>query len=160
MKGWLIDLNIWLTLHLIGVLLAVGNIVTAAFWKVRADTSGNPAVIHYATRNVMLADYVFTIPGLILIVVSGGIMAERAGYPLSGFNWLTLSLVLFAITGIIWGVMLIPLQRKMIRISAECLTAGTVSQEYRDASRAWAIYGTIATLLPIAILYLMVMKGF
>lgn len=153
-------MNIWLTLHLVGVLLAVGNIVTAAFWKVRADLSGNPAVIHYGARNVMLADYVFTIPGLILIVVSGGIMAEQAGFPLSGFNWLTLSLLLFAITGVIWGIILIPLQRKMIQISAECLTEGKVSKAYRDASRTWAIYGTIATLLPITILYLMVMKGF
>ncbi|RIX51670.1 DUF2269 family protein [Paenibacillus nanensis] len=153
-------MNGWLLVHLVGVLLAVGNIVTAAFWKIRADQSGNPAVINAAARNVMLADYAFTIPGLVLIVVSGSIMAERAGMSLSGLNWLTLSLVLFAITGIIWGAALIPLQRRMIRISEECMAEGTISKSYREASRSWAICGTIATLLPIVILYLMVMKGF
>lgn len=54
-------MNIWLTLHLIGVVLFVGNIVTAAFWKVRADLSKNPVVIHSTVKNVMLADYVFTL---------------------------------------------------------------------------------------------------
>ncbi|MCR2805866.1 DUF2269 domain-containing protein [Paenibacillus soyae] len=151
-------MNGWLWLHLLGVLLAVGNIVTAAFWKVQADRSGQPAVAHAAARNVMLADYAFTIPGLILIVVSGSMMAERAGMSLTGLNWLTLSLVLFAISGIIWGIFLIPLQRRMIRLSAECVAEGRLSQAYRAASRSWAIYGTIATLLPIVILYLMVMQ--
>ncbi|MEK3884583.1 DUF2269 family protein [Paenibacillus sp. PL2-23] len=153
-------MNGWLLMHLLGVLLAVGNIVTAAFWKVRLDQSGHPAVVHAAARNVMLADYVFTIPGLVMIVVSGSIMAEQAGMSWTGFNWLTLSLVLFAVTGIIWGVLLIPLQRRMIRLSEESIAAGSLSAAYRAASRSWMIYGTVATLLPIAILYLMVMKGF
>lgn len=153
-------MSIWLLLHLLGALLAVGNMITAAFWKIRADRTGNPVIIHGAARNVMLADYVFTIPGLVLLVVSGGVMAERAGIPLSGFNWLTLSLILFAVSGIIWGAVLLPAQRRMIKHSAECLASDSMSEAYRAASRTWAVYGVAATLLPIAILYLMVMKGF
>ncbi|MBW5446115.1 DUF2269 family protein [Cohnella sp. CFH 77786] len=153
-------MNLWLMLHLTGVVLAIGNIVTAAFWKIRADLTKNPEVIHNAAKNVMLADYAFTIPGLALIILSGSVMAAHAGIPLSGFNWLTLSLVLLAVTGIIWAAILIPLQRRMIRISAQCIVSGTISKAYRDASRAWAVFGTAATLLPLVILFLMVMKGF
>lgn len=153
-------MNVWLTLHLIGVVLSVGNIVTAAFWKVRADLTKKPAEIHRAAQSVMLADYLFTIPGLALIIVSGSIMAVDAGIPLSGLNWLTLSLILFASTGIIWAAILIPLQRRMIRYSAECIESGNISKAYRDAARSWAVFGIAATLLPIAILYFMVMKGF
>lgn len=150
----------WLALHLIGVVLMVGNIATAAFWKVRADLTGNPVVIHQAARNVMAADYVFTIPGLALILISGIVMAERSGASLSGLNWLTLSLILLAVTGLIWLGLLIPLQRKMIRSSARSADTGTIAEDYRRASRQWAIYGIAATFLPIVILYLMVMKGF
>lgn len=153
-------MSIWLVLHLIGVLLMVGNIVTAAFWKIRADLTGNPVVIYPAAKNVMLADYVFTIPGLVLIVISGAVMAEGIGVSWMGLNWLTLSLLLFAITGAIWLAVLLPLQRQMIRISAACVESGAVSTEYRIASRRWAVYGVAATLLPVVILYLMVMKGF
>lgn len=116
----MITMNLWLTLHLIGVVIFVGNIITAAFWKVRADLTKNSVEIHSAVKNVMLADYIFTIPGLVLIIVSGSIMAARAGMPMSGFNWLMLSLILLAVTGIIWAVILIPLQLKMIRYSAQC----------------------------------------
>jgi uncharacterized membrane protein len=54
-------MNVWLTLHLIGVVIFVGNIVTAAFWKVRADLLKNPSIIHSTVKNVMLSDYVFTL---------------------------------------------------------------------------------------------------
>lgn len=153
-------MNLWLTLHVIGVVLAVGNIITAAFWKVRADWTENPVIIHQAVRNVMVADYAFTLPGILLIAVSGGVMAERGGIPLSALNWLTLSLILFAASGILWAAVLIPLQRRMIRASAACLESGTISAAYRSASRSWAVFGTVATLLPIAILYLMISKAF
>lgn len=153
-------MSLWLVLHLLGVLLMVGNIVTAAFWKIRADLTGNPGVIHHTVKNIMTADYFFTIPGLVLIIISGCTMAGRSGASFSGWNWLTLSLILLAVTGFIWLAVLIPLQLKMIRFSAACVEEGAVSAEYRVASRRWAIFGIAATLLPIVILYLMVMKGF
>jgi uncharacterized membrane protein len=153
-------MNVWLTLHLIGVLLMVGNIITAAFWKMRADLTRNPLVIHHAAKNVMIADYLFTIPGLVLIIISGAVMAGKFSDSLLGLSWLTLSLILFAITGFIWLAILIPLQFRMIRFSADSVKTGAVSAEYRRASRQWAIYGIAATFLPIVILYLMVMKGF
>jgi uncharacterized membrane protein len=109
-------MNGYLMLHLLGAILFVGNIVTAAFWKTMADRSGQPAVMRQAARNVMLADWVFTVPGLALLIVSGSIMAAKGGYSLSGLNWLTLSLALFAVTAIIWLAFLIPLQRSMVRL--------------------------------------------
>lgn len=153
-------MNIWLTLHLIGVVLFVGNIVTAAFWKTRADLSKDPIVIHGTVKNVMLADFVFTLPGLLFIIVSGVVMAVQEELPMSGLNWLTLSLILLAFTGIIWLVILIPLQRGMIREIAKCIESRSVSIAYKQASRNWAIFGIASTLLPIVILYLMISKGF
>lgn len=153
-------MSLWLTLHLIGVVVFVGNIVTAAFWKVRADLSNKPEHIAAAVRNVMLADYVFTLPGLALIMASGIVMAVTADWPMSGLNWLTLSLILFAVTGIVWLAVLIPLQRSMIRCSQSDCEAGSVSRAYRLVSRRWAVFGIVATLLPVIIMYLMVTRSF
>ncbi|MFC5471110.1 DUF2269 family protein [Cohnella suwonensis] len=153
-------MNVWLTLHVIGVVLFLGNIVTAAFWKIRADATKDAAVVHQAVKNVMLADYVFTLPGLVLLIASGNAMAVKADLPMSGLNWLTASLVLFAITGVIWIAFLLPLQRAMIRHSAASLASGTLSQAYKNASRNWAIFGIAATLIPIVILYFMISQDF
>jgi uncharacterized membrane protein len=147
-----------LFLHIVGVVLFLGNIVTAAFWKVKADVNKNPTIIHQTAKNVMLADYFFTIPGLILIIVSGNLMAVQAGYSMSEYNWFTLSMFLFLITGLIWGIILIPIQRKMIKFSAESVELGKVTDSYRRASMYWAIFGIIATLIPVGILYVMITK--
>lgn len=152
-------MNIWLFVHVLGAILFVGNIVTAAFWKIRADFSGNPDVVYHGVRNVMLADYVFTLPGLIMIIVSGNVMAVQAGYSMSVFSWLTLSQFLFALTGVVWVLVLIPLQRKMIRLGREAVQTGTVPESYRRVSLYWAVFGTAATVLPVLILYLMVFKN-
>lgn len=153
-------MHLYLLLHVVGVVLFLGNIVTAAFWKVRADLQGNPAVIHQTVKNVMLADWVFTLPGLALIIVSGGLMAAEAGYALSGTDWLTVSLVLFGATGVIWLAVLLPMQRAMIRHSAAALADGTIPEAYRQASRRWNVFGVAATLIPVVILYLMVFKPY
>lgn len=147
-----------LFLHLLGVVILVGNILTAAFWKIRADVKGDAALMHSAAKNVMLADFLFTIPGSVLIIVTGNLMAVKAGYSLSGFSWISLSQGLFILTGIIWAALLLPLQRSMIRHSAEALKTGFIPQAYRKASLNWATFGTTATLLPVVILYLMIAK--
>jgi uncharacterized membrane protein len=99
-------------------------------------------------------------PGLVIIIVSGIVMAIQAKMPQSGLNWLTLSLILFAVTGVIWLVGLIPLQRGMIRHRAQCIESGIISKDCQRVSRYWAFFGIAATLLPIVILYLMVTKSF
>lgn len=147
-------------IHVCGAILLIGNIMTAAFWKMRADRSCHPAIIHSAAKGVMTADLLFTLPGIALLIISGFAMSAIGGYSFGEFHWLTLSLVLFILTGIIWVFLLLPLQRKMIRLSAEGLTSGTIPAGYRRASLYWNIYGTIAVLLPIAILYLMISKVF
>lgn len=151
-------MSVWLVLHIFGAILLVGNIVTAAFWKVRADLEGKPEVMHSAAKGVMKADYFFTLPGLVLVVGSGVAMAAASSYVLTKINWLTLSILLFAVTGLVWGLILLPLQRRMIRGSEEAVRTGVVPAAYHRASRQWAVFGTLATLLPVIILYLMVAK--
>jgi uncharacterized membrane protein len=148
-----------LFVHIAGVVLFLGNISVTAFWKMRADQTRHRDFIHRTAKNVMLADFVFTIPGLLLIIISGVWMAVQAGYLVSGFNWLTLSLILFALTGILWAGVLLPLQRKMIHLSAPTAENEFNIESYRQASRHWMIFGTLATLLPVLILYLMISKG-
>ena len=147
-------------MHILGTMLLVGNIVTAAFWNWRAYGTKNPAIIRHAAKTVMLADFVFTLPGVLLIAVSGSLMAERTGGLAAGFNWLTLSLLLFGLAGAIWLGVLLPLQRGLVRHSARIPETGELPREFRRAFAGWNVFGTAATLLPVIVLYLMVDKPF
>lgn len=153
-------MTLWLFMHIAGCVLFLGNIITAAFWKVRADLKGDPAEIHNTVKNVMLADMIFTLPGLLLIIISGVVMAVQAGYGMGGMSWLIASLILFGVTGILWVGFLIPLQKGMIRHSMQSIRDGVISAGYKRVSAYWAVGGTIATLLPLVILYFMVSKPF
>src|SRR3989304_6672889 len=74
-------------LHLLGVIVFVGNIVTAALWKARADASGDLHAIAYAQRGVMFADYVFTAPGAALILVTGLWLADLSDRSILQTGW-------------------------------------------------------------------------
>lgn len=150
---------IWLKFaHVLGVVLFVGNIVTAALWKTRADRSGDLATVAFAQRTVALADRVFTVPGLLLLLIGGYGMAARRPWPLHGIRWLEWGQGLFWLTALIWIIVLIPTQRRLISVSEAGRKAGSLPPEFARLSTRWAMWGGIATLLPIIALLLMVIK--
>ncbi len=153
-------MSLLLFLHVLGAVLFLGNIIITAFWKVMADTSGDLNLIYIASQKVLIADYIFTIPGLILLIVTGNVMAYSLGYPMSGWNWVSVSNWLFIVTGIIWCAVLLPLQFRMVRSSKESLLQGSLNESYVKAYRHWILFGSLATLIPVYILYVMTVKPF
>jgi len=147
-------------LHLLGVILFVGNIVTAALWKVRADASGDLRAIAYAQRGVMFADYVFTAPGAALILVTGLWMASLSDRNILQTGWLLTALVLLVVTLLIWLFELLPVQRRLIRVADEAVRNGQLDPVFKGLSLRWTIFGMLATLLPLVNVYLMVFKPF
>jgi uncharacterized membrane protein len=149
----------WLMfLHVFGVVLFVGNIITAAFWKTRADRSGDLATVAFAQRTVALADWAFTLPGVLLILIGGYGMAAKRPWPLHGVRWLEWGQGLFWLTALIWLIVLVPTQRRLVAASEEGRKAGSLPPEFARLSKRWAMWGGIATLLPIIVLLLMVTK--
>ena len=153
-------LQLLLALHILAAVVFVGNIITAAFWKTRADRSGNLETIAITARSLLQADYVFTAPGIVVLLATGIGMVGLSAGSWARFQepWLGGSFVLLIITGIIWLAVLLPQLRRMVRLAQEGADAGVLSPEYRRASRIWSMFGGIATLLPILILFLMVFK--
>ena len=147
----------WLVVHVVGVVLFLGNIVVTAVWKMLADRTRAPAVVAYAQRLVTVTDLAFTAPGAVLIAVSGPILAEDLG-GVGGPAWLTLGFGLFVASGVIWVAALIPIQVAQARMARRFRNEAVVPPGYWRLANLWAVFGTIATLLPLANLYLMVAK--
>jgi uncharacterized membrane protein len=59
---------------------------------------------------------------------------------------------------VIWIAILIPTQVVQARQARAFAAGGPIPETYWRHSRRWAIWGTIATLLPLANLYVMVFK--
>jgi|GEM_PF-2950501 len=145
-----------LLLHILSAIIFVGNILTAAFWKFRAERTKERIYIHRTVKDIQSADYFFTIPSVIFLVLSGMLLSSHFGFSFSELNWLSISFLLFIITVIIYFSGMIPLQLRMIRYSENEHTF----QKYLETSKMWNLIGTIEILIPLMILYLMVVKPF
>ena len=151
-------MRILLAIHILAAVIFVGNIITAAFWKIRADKSGNLEAMAITSRSLQLADLAFTMPGILALLVTGIWMVGITGWQRFQEPWLGISLVLLILTATISAAGLAPLQKRMGRLAAEQAAAGQPDPDYRRASRTWSMLGGVATLLPVVILVLMVFK--
>ena len=143
--------------HLAGVVIFLGNIIVTAIWKAMADRTGEPRIIAYAQRLVTITDWIFTAGGIVLILLGAYGMVLTAKLDLTQ-SWLALGQSLFVASGVIWAAILIPTQIAQAR-QARAFAAGVpIPDTYWRHSRRWLIWGIIATLLPLANLYVMVFK--
>jgi hypothetical protein len=55
--------------HIFGVVVFLGNIIVTGVWRVLADRTGEPRSIAYAQHLVTLTDWVFTLGGVVLILI-------------------------------------------------------------------------------------------
>ncbi len=153
-------MRILIFIHILGAVLFLGNIITAAFWKIVAEYRRDLQGIYNTARNVMVADFVFTLPGIVMLLVTGHILMVRMGLSLTRLSWVSVAYGIFIFSAILWTGILLPSQRKMIRQAKESIATGQLTAGYQRASMIWNVFGTVATLLPIVVLYLMVVKPF
>jgi len=146
------------SLHVISVVLFLGNIITGVFWKAHADRTGDLRARAQALDGIIKSDSWFTVPGVLLIIATGVALALIGNLPLLRTFWIVWSLVLFGISGLAFAFMVGPLQKKLLA-NAQAGLAGNWNQaEYEALSRSWALWGLVATAAPLVALFLMVMK--
>ena len=147
------------TLHIIAVVMFLGNITTGIFWKDHADRTRDPRLIAHVIEGIIMSDRWFTIPGVLLIVIAGITAAIVGGHPLLRTGWILWPIILFSISGLAFGRWVAPLQRQMASLMKAGAENGTPDwATYERLSRAWAISGAAALLAPLAALIIMVVK--
>jgi uncharacterized membrane protein len=145
-------------LHLLGVIILIGNVTVTSFWKVFADRSGDARLIAHAQYLVTVTDYFFTLSGIVLIVGGGFGAAYVAGIPWFAAGWLRTSELLFLVSGCIWLGVLVPIQVRQARQVRGFVEGAAVPEPYRRDSRLWLIWGIVATVPLVAAMYVMVAK--
>ncbi len=143
--------------HIVSSTLLFGTGLGTAFYMWRADRSGDPAVIAAVSRNVVLADWVFTTPAIIVQPLTGIAMLHIAKVPLTT-SWVLASLVLYAVIGLCW-LPVVWLQVQVHRGAIAAVAAGRVlDARHVRYMRLWYTLGWPAFIGVLAVFYLMVFK--
>lgn len=152
------SLDTYKVIHLLGVILLIGNVTATSVWKVFADRTNNPQVVAFAQRLVTLTDWFLTLPGILLILIGGFGSASSAGMAPFRAPWLQISELLFVAAGVIWVAILIPLQMRQARAARIFEYGMSVPAGYRRDARLWLWWGILATFLLLVAVVVMVVK--
>lgn len=145
-------------LHVLGVVLLIGNVTITAFWKVFADRTGEPSLVAHAQYLVTLTDWIFTLAGIVLILVGGYGMVLTEGIDPFGASWLVWGQLLFLLSGVIWIAVLVPAQVRQATAARTFRAGEDIPASYWKDARQWLIWGIVATVPLVAATFLMVMK--
>lgn len=151
--------DIFKLLHLLGVVLLLGNVTVTSIWKLYADATRDPAVIGFAQRLVTITDWFFTLWGILLLVGGGYGAAWVGGMDPLRDAWLLWAEGLFALAGAIWLCVLVPIQVRQARMARGFVVEGSVPQAYFRLGRLWILWGVVATLPLVAATWVMLRKG-
>ena len=155
-------MTLWFKLfHIVAVIAFMGNIVTGLFWHAHAARTKDAKILAHTMDGIIRSDRIFTNPGAILIVLMGFGAAGTGHYPILHTGWILWTIILFTVSGAVFGIRLVPLQRKLREVATAGATSGKFDYEaYHAMAKQWEMWGAVALLTPLAGLCLMVLKPF
>jgi len=144
------------TIHVISSTVLFGTGLGTAFHGWMANRSDVFAARRVANRNVVLADWLFTTPAVIVQPATGVWLAHLAGFPLTA-GWLVGAMILYGIVGACW-LPVVWIQLQMRRITDATEEGTPLPPRYARLARIWFLLGWPAFLGVIAIFWLMIAK--
>jgi uncharacterized membrane protein len=151
---------LWLkVLHVMAVMLFLGNITTGLFWHAHAAQTRDAGILAHTMAGIIRSDRFFTVPAVLIIIASGVSAAISGGLPILRTGWIVWTLILFAISGLAFALRVAPLQQRLHTMAAAGAGAGAFDYPaYRAVAVRWELWGALALLAPLAGLVLMVLK--
>ncbi len=145
------------TIHIMSSAILFGTGLGIAFFMLRSQATSSLEGKYYAIRTTVLADYLFTLPAIIIQPLTGAWLVHRAGINWLDF-WLVATYVLYFVAGMCWiPVVWIQIRLKQILANSKRNNA-EIPDAYHRLFRAWILLGIPAFLSLLAIFFLMVAK--
>ncbi len=143
-------------LHVLCAAVVAGTGAGIAFFMLMASRSHSLEAIALTARHVVLADWLFTAPAVVLQFVSGILLMERLGYSYAS-AWFFWVIALFGFVGLCW-LPVIVIQYRLKALAESALASGRLDRGFGRLMRAWTLLGIPAFAALLAIFYLMVFK--
>jgi len=149
--------HLLLFIHIASVILLLGIGGGSAFYKFMADRSGNLEVIVHTNKMVVLADWLFTTPSVVLQPLTGFMLINIMEISWET-SWLFISIILYIFSIILW-LFAVYLQMKMKNLALETQQKNeTLDNVYYKLVQYWIWLGVFSFSAMGTIFYLMVFK--
>jgi uncharacterized membrane protein len=153
MIAWYFGLKI---VHVISATVLFGTGIGTAFFKWMVDRSGNVPAIRVVSERVVLADWLFTSPAIVVQAATGIALAGLGGHPLT-HGWVAYGIALYLVAGMCW-LPVVVLQIRMRDLARAAERGGTpLGERYWRYAGTWFWLGIpafIAVLLAIGVMIL------
>jgi uncharacterized membrane protein len=144
-------------LHVLAVVVLLGNLLMAPFWRKRLAAVGGAQARAAANRSVRVADLMFTLPGWVVVLATGIMLIIYRG--MHG-GWLHLSLLLFLGWLVLWHVLVLRARKTMIAQAEDAIGKEQVPAELAQHEREWQQWSYVSAGVVVLILILMVTRPF
>jgi uncharacterized membrane protein len=144
-------------IHIVSSTLLFGTGLGSAFYMFFASLTRDPRVIAVVVKYVVVADWLFTTPTIILQPATGFLMVHKAGFAL-GAAWLVWSILLYLLAGAAW-LPVVWMQIQMRGMAEEAArTESPLPERYWKFLNRWIALGIVAFLALVVVFFLMVAK--
>lgn len=144
-------------IHILSSTILFGTGIGSAFYMFMANRRKDIAGIYFATRHVVIADWIFTTPSVVIQLITGIALAHTLGLPLTE-GWVFKALVLYFFAGACW-LPVVWMQIKMRDMAKQALDSGApLPPRYWKYDRWWIILGSLAFPAIMVVFWLMVVK--
>jgi uncharacterized membrane protein len=140
-------------IHIFGACILLGTGGGIAFFMLQAYLSRDKPTFVAVSRMVVLADWVFTAPAVVVQFASGLWLTHRLGIPF-GSRWFVAVAGLFVFVGLCW-LPVVWIQHRLADLAKDAHG----DPLYRRLMRIWIVLGVPAFLAVVLIIYLMVTKA-
>ena len=144
-------------LHILSSTVLFGTGLGSAFYMFFASRSGDARVVAKVVGLVVIADFIFTTPAIVLQPLTGYWLMHIAGFPFAT-PWIAWSIALYLLAGAAW----LPVVWMQIRMRDMATTAASTGAalpaRYFQFLRLWVALGVVAFLALVVVFYLMVAK--
>ena len=144
------------TIHVISSTILFGTGIGSAFYMFMANRRRQSAEMAFAVKFVVIADYIFTTPSVIVQLITGLWMMNINGLDFTQ-RWLWGGLFLYFFAGICW-LPVVFIQIQMENLLQKATRAGVLSEKYWKLDFWWILLGSLAFPAIIVVFWLMVNK--
>jgi uncharacterized membrane protein len=144
-------------IHLLGTVLLFGTGMGTAFFLLMAYRSRDLDAIRVTARHVIIADWLFTTPAVVLQPITGVALMLLLGYRFDT-AWFAAVVVLFVLTGACW-IPVVFIQYRLRDLAISATSFDTLPHEFHRLMRRWIVLGVPAFSSVLLIVVLMVTRA-
>jgi uncharacterized membrane protein len=106
-------------IHVMAVIIFLGNITITPFWKLQAEKTKDRLHILNTWEGIIRADRFFTMPGVTILLIFGISAALHGGFNLISTGWIFWSIIMYIISGATFMASVVPIQKKIVALAKD-----------------------------------------